>query len=334
MRIVATEYLSQPWAGTALRDALCDDGVVLLRLPPIDHAAVKFASCLDALREFFKLDRATKNFCAASKGPGCQVGYMVADFPAGAEMLEAKLRHDPRWPWPNAKVRESVVAARDLLHDTVRACLVAIAAPLGLDANSLIALLDTPVDEHAAVHSAAEYFSRCSNTAMRVWNYWPGGVGNEAHTDNTLLTITPAGTRVGLGIRLYGSHDHVWPEARMRDGDLLLFAGDALSFLTGGRVPPLLHWVEPTIGSPRISMPFFLRPRLNALLDPGDGALQPLRQHQLEANEKNVRWRWPWKLGEYYVCRKQEEDLAAAVSSTAPARISEQAEYDRDWLVR
>ena len=81
-------------------------------------------------------------------------------------------------------------------------------------------------------------------------------------------------------------------------------------------------------------MPFFLRPRLNALLDPGDGALQPLRQHQLEANEKNVRWRWPWKLGEYYVCRKQEEDLAAAVSSTAPARISEQAEYDRDWLVR
>ena len=59
MRIVATEYLSQPWAGT--RPATrCANGVVLLRLPPPRLFAIKFASRLDALREFFELDRATR----------------------------------------------------------------------------------------------------------------------------------------------------------------------------------------------------------------------------------------------------------------------------------
>lgn len=167
---------------------------------------------------------------------------------------------------------------------------------------------------------------------MRVWHYWPGGVGNEAHADNTLLTISPAGTRVGLGVRVLGDGRHVWPEARMADGECLLFAGDALGVLTRGAVPALLHWVEPPKAEARMSMPFFLRPRLDALLDPARVCraappadaprVDPLRQRELEQNAQNVRWRWPWKRTAYY----RNEDAAdderwqATTSSSMPRR--------------
>ena len=70
----------------------------------------------------------------------------------------------------------------------------ALAAPLGLDEHALCQVLDAPADAEALARDAAAYFRARSNTTMRVWQYWPGGMGNEAHTDNTLLTLSPPGT--------------------------------------------------------------------------------------------------------------------------------------------
>ena len=341
LRVIPTAHLDCAWCAAALCEALCDEGIVLLRLPESENAAEKFEACLAALREFFAYDRQTKNFCAASDGPGCQVGYMCAEA-GGAEMFEAKVVHDPRWPWPNAKLREAVLQARAVLHKTARTCLIALAAPLGLDADALLRLLDEDSMQDCDTTSA-ERFARSSNTTMRIWQYWEGGSGNEAHTDNTLLTISPPGDRVGLGVRLLPDGTPYWPEGRMRPDELILFAGDALGYLTQGQVRPLLHWVEPprAAGSTRMSMPFFLRPRLDALLEPAVGRdgvemgghddhasdtpqLGAIRQRQLEQNAGNMRWRWPWKVSPYYFVRpdgQAGEQAGLSLSSTPSKRL-------------
>lgn len=337
-RVVRTSDIESgaAWAQQGLCDALCDEGYVILQLPDSSSAA-KFLHCVAVMRQFFARDRAEKNFCAASDGPGQHVGYMCADV-SKAEMFEAKKHHDPRWPWPNARLRNAVLDARQLLDDVAVLCLRALAAPLGLSADALLRLLDAPVDTEARDADPAHYFGARSTTTMRVWNYWPGGVGNEAHTDNTLLTVTPAGTRVGLGVRCVADGVVRWPEAHMREDEVLVFAGDALGFLTSGRVRPLLHWVTPPppLGASRISLPFFLRPRLDALLDPAAASSgedkEPLLSAQssalcgaitqaaLERNERNVRWTWPWKRLSYYECAggARDEGGAGASSSTAP----------------
>ena len=62
-------------------------------------------------------------------------------------------------------------------------------------------------------------------------------------------------------------------------------AGDALSFLTAGRVPALVHWVGAVAEVQRLSMPFFLRPRPEALLMPPpskSAVVAPMCQRELE----------------------------------------------------
>ncbi len=51
--------------------------------------------------------------------------------------------------------------------------------------------------------------------------------------------------------------------------ELIVFAGETLSFLTGGQLRAPVHYVdERFMGKPRVSMPFFVRGRPDALLRP------------------------------------------------------------------
>jgi isopenicillin N synthase-like dioxygenase len=270
-----------------------------------------------------------------------QVGYMINE---RDEIFEAKVFHDSRWPWPRGDVQRDVLAMRELLHTVALACLRSLAAPLGLDAEKLHAHLDRTNPHDGSLRGSLEH---CSNTSMRIYRYAARGLGNNVHTDNTLLTVSPPGSAIGLCASMPPRPDGqggaarsrvVRPEAHMAPDELLLFAGDALSFLSRGRIPALVHWVEAPPGeAPRFSMPFFLRPRLDALLDPdgaaaagpvkvgnpagdvderaaaqagmmGDGRhllvavppLQPVLQRAIEANVHNVRRSWPWKQGNDY----------------------------------
>ena len=106
----------------------------------------------------------------------------------------------------------------------------------------------------------------------------------------------------------------------MAEDELILFAGDALGYLSAGRVRAAMHEVRTEGGScggggggggggaPRLSMPLFLRPRLGAILDPATASpgaprveeLPPLPVSALEANRDDVRSRWWWKQDPYY----------------------------------
>lgn len=279
---------------TALCAALCADGAIILSMPAAARSAQRVAACYAACDAFFALPAADKLRHGATEGPGCQVGYM-AQPEHGMEMFEAKLRHDPRWPWP-AAIRAAVEDARELLHGVALGCLRALAEPLGLDAAALTALLDGP----AASTDFAARPHGCSNTAMRVWRYAAGGEPNAMHCDTTLLTVSPAGTVPGLRLRRPdGSSLAVEEGSGLGAGQLLLFAGDSLSLLSGGRVPALMHEVV-SGAAPRLSMPFFLRPRQDALLAPPAGGGAAVRMLDLESNAADVRRSWWWKRAPYY----------------------------------
>lgn len=258
------------------------------------------------------------------------------------EIFEAKVFHDLRWPWPRGDVRQDVLAMRELLHTVAFACLRALASPLGLDAEKLHAHLDRTNPHDGSLRGSLVH---CSNTSMRVYRYAGRGLGNNVHTDNSLLTVAPPGSAIGLCASMPTCADArggaarrvaVKPEAHMASDELLLFAGDALSFLSRGRIPSLVHWVEAPQGDePHFSMPFFLWPRLDALLDPNGTAasprgvteaaereasmgsddqsamlsppLQPILQRAIEANVHNVRRSWPWKRdNDYYALQKNQ----------------------------
>ena len=206
-------------------------------------------------------------------------------------------------------------------------------APVG------IALSSAP--EGIALSSAPEgiALSSASHSALRVWQYTKGQPSGW-HCDNTLLTLAPRGSSVGLEVRSPLDGRSFTPESSMSADELLVFAGDSLSYLSSGRVPALMHRVVPPpppspISSahstthadpPRLSCPFFLRARRSATLVPRGGGLPPLWGEgnsavvstcmprsgglppllvaALEHNADNVRSRWPWKcrgpLADYY----------------------------------
>ena len=206
-------------------------------------------------------------------------------------------------------------------------------APVGIALSSApegIALTTAP--EGIALSSA-------SHSALRVWQYTKGQPSGW-HCDNTLLTLAPRGSSVGLEVRSPLDGRSFTPESSMSADELLVFAGDSLSYLSSGRVPALMHRVVPPpppspisfaqstthADPPRLSCPFFLRARRSATLVPRGGGLPPLWGEggsavvgtcmprsgglppllvaALEHNADNVRSRWPWKccgpLAEYY----------------------------------
>lgn len=264
-------------------------------MPPTAHATI--AACYEACREFFALPFDRKARHGAGAEPGQAHGFMsYLDDDEGSECFEAKIHFDQRFEWP-ANLRGPVEAALQLLATTARAALLAIVDALGLDRSHVDSLLD---DKATGVD-----LEHCSHSALRVWSYTRGQPSGW-HCDNTLLTLAPAGTRTGLRVRTLDGQ-HCQPEERMAaDGAFIVFAGDALSYLSGGRVPALMHdVVAPPAGAspPRLSAPFFLRGRRGALLRPPP-PLAPLGVEALERNAAGERMGFPWKregpLAEYY----------------------------------
>lgn len=310
LRTLYAAELSSAAGGDALLAALIEDGMALLVPSDSEMAARTFSRCISVMDDYFARPEDQKRKSAAGPGPGCQVGYMI-NAEGGAEMFEAKCAHDPRWPWPDEAVRGAVGEARTLLCTIAMACLRALARPLGLAPHALESLLD----------GADPPLATCSNTTMRVWRYWHHGVGNELHCDNSLLTVAPRGTQVGLHVRRFSDGYHVQPEAHMAPGTMLVFAGDALGLLTHGRVPALVHWVSsPSRGEARISLPFFLRPRLDALLDCQGAPGLSMCQRELEAAGKevgSVRTQWPWKASNRYYHATATDVVGSGIVSPA-----------------
>lgn len=304
LKSVSLASLESDEGRSKLLRALQADGAVLLTSSPEDRLEEKVAACYETARAFFCRSLADKARHGAGSGVGQLHGYMSMLNDGGSECFEAKLCYDRRFVWPlePAGFATAVRAAAELFISVATRALEALCHALSMDVRHVVSTLDGAVGGDAAAGASLD---ESSHSAMRVWSY-TRGERSGWHVDNTLLTVAPPGSAVGLRARLLDGR-LLRPEERMGADQLLLFAGDALSYLSAGRLLPLLHDVRPPPrGAPRLSMPFFLRARRAALLQPGraspgiGASLPPLRVADLEANVGNLRSRWPWKQAGYF----------------------------------
>lgn len=106
------------------------------------------------------------------------------------------------------------------------------------------------------------------------------------HCDIGLLTVAPRGSCSGLEISLGDGVPYSRVEETMEEDELLIFAGETLSFLTRGYYSPLIHRAVRAFSS-RMSIPFFFRGNPHAILTPLsssssiDLSLEPLTVHEL-----------------------------------------------------
>jgi hypothetical protein len=124
----------------------------------------------------------------------------------------------------------------------------------------------------------------------------PLGSASSVHADMGLLTLAPPSTISALELLEPASGEVARPESELVDGDWLLFAGETLSFLTGGALQAPLHrvpWVERGAQPPRCAAPFFLRAAPWALLRDPSGARELTCRELMEGHCAAHR---PWRL--------------------------------------
>ena len=158
-----------------------------------------------------------------------------------------------------------------------------------------------------------------SSSAMRCIEYsrTEGARGEYAeHTDLSFITVAPRGARDALRVRDMSSLEEIEVERAMGRDTLLVFCGDLMARLTDNHFPAAMHRPEgaweggakdgnaaPDL---RLALPFFLRGRSDAILDPrsvgrsGEAAGGPVPVWALEDNVGKSREKFPWKKQPYY----------------------------------
>jgi len=124
---------------------------------------------------------------------------------------------------------------------------------------------------------------RDGNTVLRIINYPDmgttvpaGAVRAAAHEDINLMTILPSSTRPGLELL---TRDGEWLAVETPPDVMVCDTGDMMQLLTAGRLPATTHRVVNPDDSDggRLSMPFFIHPHPDALLDPlSPGYAEPM----------------------------------------------------------
>jgi isopenicillin N synthase-like dioxygenase len=123
------------------------------------------------------------------------------------------------------------------------------------------------------------------NSVLRVIHYppltaenAPGAVRAAEHEDINLITVLPASTESGLEVL---TRQGQWMPITSPPGVMICDTGDMMSLLTQGRLPATTHRVVNPRQGPsnqsRLSMPFFVHPKPDQVLNPFDPTAEPIR---------------------------------------------------------
>ena len=142
-----------------------------------------------------------------------------------------------------------------------------------------------------------DYFERlCNNgnTVMRIIHYpdiegsMQGMVRAAAHEDINLITVLPYSSNPGLQLL---TREGEWLDVTTPPDVMICDTGDMMSLLTGGRIPATTHRVVNPANSDggRLSMPFFMHPHPDAILEPMEGGGSPILAREfLHARLKEI----------------------------------------------
>lgn len=126
------------------------------------------------------------------------------------------------------------------------------------------------------------------NTLLRILRY-PAASGSaqaskrpraSVHKDTNLITLLASATHPGLQVR---NQAEKWRDVPWNFGSIAVNAGVMLDLMTGGYFPAVAHRVVvprgPAAGEARLSMPLFLHPADDVLIDDDTTAASFLREH-------------------------------------------------------
>jgi len=247
---------------TSLRTELLAAARSLFALSPERKRAVALAHGGTAWRGWFALgDELTSGV------PDLKEGFYV-----GRELASSPLAlHGPNiWPPEVPELQSTVTAWMEAMEELGQRTLAAMATGLGLD----------------------EHWFRSGITAdptvlFRIFRYPPHpdgaadrwGVGE--HSDYGLLTLLAHDGTPGLEVNVRGAWVDVVPDPAL----IVCNLGDMLDRLTLGRYRSTAHRVRNVAGHDRISLPFFLDPSWDAVVEP-----LPLDDGWEAPTERSQRW--------------------------------------------
>jgi isopenicillin N synthase-like dioxygenase len=250
-------------AGKAFATSLHETGFAVLRHHPVPEML------LDRMREdwsaFFADDRRYDHVVNRDHEPGDRAGYFPPDF---TETAVGHTAPDIKefyhviadWPVPPG-CRDATLEFREQIY--------ALAA-------TLLAWLQesTPTETAARLSEPLPQMLSFDASVLRILHY-PAMDGSEdpaamraaPHEDINLLTILPAANQPGLEVRDNAGN---WHAVSCDPGTIVVNSGDMLREATKGYYPSTTHRVVNPGGNidnvSRISVPFFLTPRLDVVL--------------------------------------------------------------------
>lgn len=240
----------------------------------------------DSVKKFFELSEAKKKEYICAKGGG-QRGYTAfgtehaKDNPhmdlkefwhVGREVPKGHNFYDyyPENVWPDEVdgFKENLLKLYDALDQTSHVLLEALGKALDVPSDYFTKMIDT------------------GNSVLRAIHYPPvgdappaGSIRAAAHGDINLITILMGATASGLQLL---DRDGQWLDVETKEGQLVVDSGDMLSRITNDVIPATIHRVinPDDSGSERYSMPFFVHPHPEAMLEcipscEGSGAKYP-----------------------------------------------------------
>lgn len=239
------------------------------------------ADVLAAAQTFFALPETTRREISNLNSPHFR-GYtaLATEHTAGAADLREQIDIGPERPaldlgdgdpaylrlvgpnqWPSEvpQLRDAVLRWLDEAGRVARSVLALLAESLGEDPTWFDQWFD---DEAVTTTKLVRYPAAPAGEATRAAT----GQGVGSHKDYGWLALVLQDGQSGLQVR---ADDGSWIEATPVPGTLVFNVGEALEVATGGYLRANVHRVvAPTTGVDRYSVPFFLGPRLDAVVEP------------------------------------------------------------------
>lgn len=142
-----------------------------------------------------------------------------------------------------------------------------------------------------------EMMTGSTRSLLRILRYPPltgheplGAMRAAAHEDINLLTVLPASNEAGLQVKDLAGH---WHDVPCDFGSLAINAGDMLQLASEGYYPSTTHRVVNPTGEAatrsRLSLPLFLHPADDVILEEGRTAFSYLQQRIAELRSQDLQ---------------------------------------------
>eukprot|EP00455_Lapot_gusevi_P025026 TRINITY_DN2620_c0_g1_i2.p1 TRINITY_DN2620_c0_g1~~TRINITY_DN2620_c0_g1_i2.p1 ORF type:complete len:439 (-),score=41.54 TRINITY_DN2620_c0_g1_i2:18-1334(-) len=181
--------------------------------------------------------------------------------------------------WPDRvcpHFSQRLIAVFQLLDRIARILYRIVCHQIGIDIHWAMQLLDQIPDSEGVLSPVSPQPPRPGADVMRLYRYLrpksdplPGlsRAATGLHADMGMITASPRGSLPGLVTLHPNCTQWIDAETSANETHISLFAGETLSKLCDGQIRPVLHFVDERFnGTPRFSVPFFLRGRPDAFI--------------------------------------------------------------------